>query len=348
MFNSCGVCAHIVAVATRKKCFETFISWLRKRGSVNVTKMAHSGLPKGAGKKAHSCRKFSTKSSTRNVKMILHDADSESYTPRPGITTKPGGISHNASLQSPIASYSETEIHPYLTPNPTSHTVTTQQLPPPPPPFAPHHGPPVAPPPAPPPLFSNIQACVDATHAVHGSPSVFKAASQECSYSQQSPGSSSLLPTPPPLVRAPVQLSMPFMYAPMYLPCPAQQTHEAELEKDSYSLPFLLVFVKGNISRCAGCGKKNLRDASGKLHPPPHDLCLMHKEFVIFDNPNTGLRQKSQERRNVYYHARKACVLQKCDQPKVVVRPDIRVKLSSVHIQHIMEEFGLQVLNNVE
>lgn len=111
MFNSCGVCAHIVAVATRKKCFETFISWLRKRGSMNVTKKAHSGLPKGAGKKARSHRKYSTKSSTRNVKMILRDADNESYTPRPGITTKPGGISHNTSLQSPIASYSETEIH---------------------------------------------------------------------------------------------------------------------------------------------------------------------------------------------------------------------------------------------
>ena len=26
MFNSCGVCAHIVAVATRKKCLETFIN----------------------------------------------------------------------------------------------------------------------------------------------------------------------------------------------------------------------------------------------------------------------------------------------------------------------------------
>ena len=64
------------------------------------------------------------------------------------------------------------------------------------------HRPPIAPPPAPPLLFSNIKACVDATCSVNNSPWVFTAASQE--YSQQSPGLSSLLPTPPPqLVRAP-------------------------------------------------------------------------------------------------------------------------------------------------
>ena len=141
-------------------------------------------------------------------------------------------------------------------------------------------------------MFNSCGVCAHIVAIATSSPSVFTAASQECSYAQQSPGPSSLFPTPPTLVQAPVQLSMPFMYAPMYLPCPTQQTHEAGLEKNSYSLPFLLVFVKGNTSRCAGCGKKNLRDISGKVHPP-HDLCLMHKEFVIFENPNTGLRQKS-------------------------------------------------------
>ena len=68
--------------------------------------------------------------------------------------------------------------------------------------------------------------------------------------------------------------------------------------QSQWSIPFLLVFVKGNISRCAGCGKKNLQDVrhlvgfsshnrSGKVHPHPHDICLMHNEFVTFENPNT-------------------------------------------------------------
>ena len=54
MFNSCGVCAHAIAVATRSECLNTLVSWLQKRGSLNVTKMAHSGLPMGAGEKRKS------------------------------------------------------------------------------------------------------------------------------------------------------------------------------------------------------------------------------------------------------------------------------------------------------
>ena len=331
MFNSCGVCAHIIAVAARKKCLRPSLTSLASGAALMLRKWLTLDCLKGAGKKTRSHRKFSTKSSMRKVKKILQDADSESYTPRPGITTK---SLHNRSVRSPTASFSETDFHPYSTPDttPTPDTASCSLPAQPPPPFVS--------PMAPPPLFSNLQACVDATHSLHHSPSVFTAASQECSYSQPSTGQSSL-PAPPPLVRAPVQLSMAFMYVPMYLPCPAQQTHEAGQERDRCSPPFLLVFVKGNISRCAGCGKKNLCDISGKVHPPPHDLCLMHKEFVTFENPNTGLHQTSQERRNVYYHTCKACVLQKCKNPKVVVQSDIQVKLSSIHMHHIMEEFGL-------
>ena len=72
MFNSCGVCAHTVAVATRLDCMETLVNWLQKQGNMNITKQAHSGLPKGAGKKGSNHRKFSTKASTKNVKRILH------------------------------------------------------------------------------------------------------------------------------------------------------------------------------------------------------------------------------------------------------------------------------------
>ena len=155
--------------------------------------------------------------------------------------------------------------YPY-TPDPTSYSVPAQQLHPPAPPFTP----PMALPPAPPPLFPNLQACVDATRSVCGSTSAFTAAAHECLYPQQSPRPSSLLPPPPPLIRAPVQLSMPFMYAPMYLPCSTQQTQEGQeagQEKDSTSIPFLLVFVKGNISRCAGCGKKTYEMAMEKCTP---------------------------------------------------------------------------------
>ena len=62
-------------------------------------------------------------------------------------------------------------------------------------------------------------------------------------------------------------------------------------------------FVKGNISRCSGCGQRNLRGVDGKPKQPPYDLCLQHKEYVIFENPHTGMHQLSSDLRNVYYHA---------------------------------------------
>lgn len=69
---------------------------------------------------------------------------------------------------------------------------------------------------------------------------------------------------------------------------------------DDERQPFFLTFVKGNISRCAGCGLKDLRQVDGKPHPPPNDLCVQHKEKVLFENPRSGNYQLSKDLRNVY------------------------------------------------
>ena len=167
MFNSCGVCAHIVAVATRKKCFDTFVNWLRKWGSMNITKMAHLGLPKGAGKKGHSHRKFSTKSSSRNVK-IFHDADSESYTP-PDLESLQSlmevcaiELVYNHLLLATVRQIFTSHLIQFRTlpiqqpPLPASPLALPHDPPIAPPltsPVAPPNGPPIAPPPAPPLYF---------------------------------------------------------------------------------------------------------------------------------------------------------------------------------------------------
>ena len=95
------------------------------------------------------------------------------------------------------------------------------------------------------------------------------------------------LPPPPPLVRAPIspqnlQVAMPVMYAPTYWagghgsvqpvgggqqgsPQPLQQlvpTPPALSGED----PFLLMFVKGNISRCGGCGNREALKESHMHH----------------------------------------------------------------------------------
>ena len=55
---------------------------------------------------------------------------------------------------------------------------------------------------------------------------------------------------------------MPLMYSPVFIE--EQRQPPAQSEE-----PFVLLFVKGNISRCSGCGKKDLRTPQGKPHSAP-------------------------------------------------------------------------------
>ena len=66
-------------------------------------------------------------------------------------------------------------------------------------------------------------------------------------------------------------------------------------------------FIFGNISRCNGCKGKICRDVNKKLLPPD-DIVLGHKEFVVFQNPNSGIFEQSREKRNVYYHPWLTCI----------------------------------------
>ena len=111
-------------------------------------------------------------------------------------------------------------------------------------------------------MFPDLQLCINGSYS-------------SLSAIPQSPASVQQLRAPPPLNRAPVQVSMPVMYAPMYY------SQNSESQKECKEMPFHLVFVKENISKCGGCGKKDLRDLSGKPYTPPEDLRLQHKEFVV-------------------------------------------------------------------
>jgi len=123
--------------------------------------------------------------------------------------------------------------------------------------------------------------------------------------------------SPPPLIPSVARnISLPFspvVYAPITLPgqltvtLPGQQT-PSYIPDTHCSLSFHIVFVKGIISRRSGCGVRNLLSKDRKPHPPPYDLCLQHKEYVVFVNPRTGSHQMSSDLRNVYYHAHRRCV----------------------------------------
>lgn len=110
--------------------------------------------------------------------------------------------------------------------------------------------------------------------------------------------------------------------------------------------PFFLTFVKGNISRCVGCGLKTLKQANGKLYDPPGDICVQHKEHVVFKNPRSGNFQLSRDLRNVYYHAKFCCITYKhplFTSASLIISSDVKTKLSSVHTQYVFQEFGLTI-----
>jgi len=73
-------------------------------------------------------------------------------------------------------------------------------------------------------------------------------------------------------------LYQPSTGSPLPLKCPANS--------------YFLTFVQGNISRCAGGGTQNFKSPDGKLHTPPENLCLQHRDF---GNPRTGFRQQSHD-----------------------------------------------------
>ena len=72
---------------------------------------------------------------------------------------------------------------------------------------------------------------------------------------------------------------------------------------------FCLTFVKGNISRI-GCGQW-MKD--GRPCPAPYNWCLQHKEYVLFENPCTGLLSVILWTQ-VYYHASQKCVMLKYEE----------------------------------
>ena len=46
----------------------------------------------------------------------------------------------------------------------------------------------------------------------------------------------------------------------------------------------------------------------GKPLPASGNLILRHHEYVVYQNPKTGLFRQSCDKRNVYYHPQRTCV----------------------------------------
>ena len=109
--------------------------------------------------------------------------------------------------------------------------------------------------------------------------------------------------------------------------------------------PFWIVFIFGNVSRCNGCKGRICRDQDKKVLPPPDDIVLGHKEFVVFQNSRSGLFEQSKDKRNVYYHPWKTCIAPHFSDfdpnRHIIVQESVKEKLLRIHKEFLSNEFGL-------
>ena len=104
------------------------------------------------------------------------------------------------------------------------------------------------------------------------------------------------------------------------------------------SRPFNLHFIRGNISRCAGCKAQYAKQAL-----PPCDLCIQHQEWrqITFATSSTPTSLFS----NVYYHSSLFCI--QVNWPnflphRLIIPPDVHAALLPIHWEHLNNEFGIE------
>ena len=116
-------------------------------------------------------------------------------------------------------------------------------------------------------------------------------------------------------------------------------------QKSSVEMPFWLTFIFGNVSRCNGCKGKIRRGEGKALLPPPDDIVLGHKEYVVYQNIHSGKFEMSQDERSVSYHPWKTCITSNfrdfSPRYHITISDHIKINLQDVHKLFLKSEFGI-------
>ena len=101
--------------------------------------------------------------------------------------------------------------------------------------------------------------------------------------------------------------------------------------------PFIMCFIRGNISKCHGCKNK-----FPKKRAPPKDLCIKHKEWREYTQKENGKERRHFS--NVYYHCKKLCISLNWDNfdGSQLDVSEVRDRLEPQHKEHISKEFELE------
>lgn len=107
--------------------------------------------------------------------------------------------------------------------------------------------------------------------------------------------------------------------------------------------PFNVVFISGNISKCASCGMSFPKSN----WPIPYDFVLRQSERYEYpDKENPGQMKKSYKERNVYYHLDPECIKQRhphFHSGLLHVDSEIAEKLSKVHFDYLKLHFNVNL-----
>ena len=111
-------------------------------------------------------------------------------------------------------------------------------------------------------------------------------------------------------------------------------------DDDYYSLKSL---EGTQVRMCYGCGQAI--QVPPEIPPPPHDLCVINKEFRSYRKPDGSLKV-SIERQNCHYHLKQKCIERRHPDllPSAVrIPPHVRPSLTAVHWRWLETEFQMMV-----
>ena len=250
-FQTCKVCAHVVATAQRNGDLEDVITWHKRQDhGINATALAQTGLPKAAIGKKQATRKGVSKKKSAKIRKLCAEVDESSWQPRAALTSAgqqssqlPSSIPPQALI--PPSTPTSVQVPVFGSQQQMGTAAITPQAP------------------VPPGTPTSVQALVFS--------------------SQQQMGTVAIPPQAQVLPSTPSQMQ------------PSLLTPQQQVD------PFMLSFIRGNISVCYGCKQRYQQPIN-----PPNDLCVMHREWRTFMLPGSPTPQSRFG--NAYYHLHLPCI----------------------------------------
>ena len=321
-YDRLSICFQTVAVAEKKSILWKFLAWYTKnRDKPNFSQAANQGMPDGRGKKGERApRKQRSKKQGQNPLPTdfvdrLHTVTANTVQPRSAMVQSasimPPDVQPVVSAAMPLAAMQSTDltIQPATARQAVPSAAATRQ---------------------------EVPSSATARQAVQALPSTAMYCMQPTAMqplsalpiaASQLATAGQLLPLMPSTAMPSTRSAMPMtvtqqptagqsaVYQSLHTSTCTQplqgynstQTHHGtpfSIQPFHNGNPFLLIFQHGNIKRCTGCGGLIEKNS-------PKNLVLQHMERYQYPtgNPFEPVKYTINKERAFYYHARKACLL---------------------------------------